>query len=310
MSIYIPIFPATKREAKQRKRSLKTEDDAQLQATLALWHPAIGLYSELVLDLRTATDILMSAKQPKSLEEDWNQVSSLFLTKSIQLADEATSNYMFGQSELPTIATRTILESLFDIKFILADKSGNLAKRFYHYSLKKDPDSFKDFLTLENKTKLEDRLKKIEAEQAQLANASLTRWAAIGKQTYSVEQRAEDVGLGHLYQFWYRELSGHIHNQPRQMIVSDLQADHSNPASPAIHRSISLTPVFLLQIYEAFTKGTKTPNPTVARWLRHQAIQNTYKMFAALPNVPGYEPEIEAIQSILKRYVRRNRFFL
>ena len=127
------------------------------------------------------------------------------MSKILRTAAGARGNFMIGDAETPTTSTRVILEALIDMKFILTDNTGELARRFYYHSLQ---DVLKrnggdlggewpDLVTV--------------LARAEKQHGDLARWDFFGGRAFNLLERAEYVGMKDDYDL-YRKLSNTIHS--------------------------------------------------------------------------------------------------
>ena len=290
-----PFSPSIIRQANEKKRSISAEQEATLAETLAAWRPAIEKFSEAVLNLQAATSLTMDHRAGVPPVRDPNYcVTSELMSKALRTATGAIGNFMNGDAETPTIATRAVIETLIDMKFILQDDTGKLAERFHWHSLY-------NFLHLANsdldgnRQNLEDGLAAAEQQHGDLSN-----WTAIGRRRYNLRERATCVGMTEDYDVWYRRLSTTVHSSFMGMRAFEPE-DHYilGFSANSMHRPMFLIPFYLIQTFDEYRRGNKITVPNPAYYLRQFAKNNIVEIVALIPNRYVPQNEFEALRSLL-----------
>ena len=282
----------------EKRRQVYTVREAVLNEVLQAWRPAFEKYDELIVNLQAATSLTMDARAAQPPAEDPNYyVTSELMSKILRTAAGARGNFLIGDAETPTVSARVILESLINMKFILTDGTGELAKRFYYHSL---PNLLKrsDGDLGGKRSELQKAL-----TMAEQTHADLSVWAFIhGKKYKSLVSRAGHVGMKDDYDGLYRKLSNTVHSSLMGMREFEPH-DHYVLGSPAqlMHRPVVLIPSYLIQAFDEYRRGNKITVPDAAYYLRFFAMKNLREVMASIPE--GCVPENEL--EVLKRAIQR-----
>ena len=280
-----------------KRRKLYTGRQAILNEVLQVWQPAFEKYDELIVNLQVATSLTMDAHAAQPPVEDPNySVTSELMSKILRTAAGARGNFLIGDAETPTMSARVILESLINMKFMLTNDTGELAKRFYYHSLQnllkrtdgdlggKRPD-------------LENALAKAVKQHGDLA-----RWDFFGGRPYNLPERAEYVEMKDDYDGLYRKLSNTVHSSLMGMREFEPHGHYVlGSTAELIHRPLVLIPSYLIRAFDEYRRGNKITVPDAAYYLRHFALKNLREVIASIPE--GYVPENEL--AVLKGAIQR-----
>ena len=282
------------RQGEEKRRKLLADRHAILNEVLQVWQPAFEKYDELIINLQAATSLTMDARVAQPPVEDANYaVTSELMSKILRTAAGARGNFLIGDAETPTISARVILESLIDMKFILTDKKGELAKRFYFHTLQ-------DLL---NRSGGDLGGKRLDLENA-LANAknqhgALVRWDFFGGRLI---ERAKSTGMKDIYDDWYPKLSNTVHSSFLGMREFEPPGYYVlGSTARLMHRPLVLIPWFSMQAFDEYRWGNKITVPNEAYYLRQFAVKNLKEVMASIPE--GCVPENE--MEVLKRAIQR-----
>ena len=265
---------------------------------LEAWLPTLEKYDEFVITLQAATNITMDASANQTLTEDPNYVvTSELMSKILRTAAGARGNLLIGDAETPSMSARVILETLIDMTFISRDGTGQLAKRFYYYSLQ-------DFLKRAGEpggdkySHLEDAL-----DQAEKQLGDLSRWYLVGGRQYNLRERAEVVGMLDEYDGWYGMLSGIVHSSFMGMRQFETGGCYLLDSSVRMmHRPVIIIPWLSLLAFDAYRRGNGITVPDSAYYLRHFAKRNIIEIVDSMPNlgIPTNELNVlkKAVQHI------------
>ena len=290
----------TLRQGDEKRQELYTGRQAVLNEVLLAWQPAFEKYDELIVNLQAATSLTMDARAAQLPVEDPNYaVTSELMSKILRTATGVRGNFLIGDAETPTMSARVILESLIDMKFILKDDTGELAKRFHYHSLH-------DFLKKRavegdlggKRPDLKNALAKAEKQHANLRD-----WASLGGKKYNkVEQRAKHAGMKDEYDGWYRKLSNTVHSSLLGMREFEPHGYYVlGTTAKMMHRPIALIPLFLIQAFEEYRRGNKITAPDTAYYLRHFAVKNLRELLSSIPEGSAPENEMEVFKEAIRR---------
>ena len=290
--------PSILQQGDYKKNTLHADRQKILDEVVDAWAATWDIYDELVLKLQAATSLTMDARANEPSREDpIYTVTSELMSKILRNAAGVRGNFLIGDAEIPTMSARVILETLIDMKFIIKDGTGELAKRFYYHSLNDFMRRLDESLRPQY-SHLQDAL-----EQAERQHGDLSRWALISDRGYNLRQRAKCVDMLGEYDGWYRKLSGTVHSSFIGMREFEAQGHYVLGASAQMmHRPAILIPLFSLFAFDTYRRGNKITVPNAAYYLRHFAKQHIFEMMASMPNsgIPVDERNVlgQAVQRI------------
>ncbi len=284
------------RQADDKRRSLYTGRHNILNEVLQAWMPAFEKYDELVVNLQAATSLTMDARADQPPAEAPNYaITSELMSKMLRTAAGARGNFLIGDAETPTIAARVILESLIDMKVILTDGTGELAKRFFYYSL----------YDLLNRTDGDLGGKRPDLQKAlamaEQTHTDLSAWAFIGGKKYkSVASRAEKMGMKDDYDGLYRKLSNTVHSSLMGMREFEPHGHYIlGSTAQLMHRPVVLIPSYLIQAFDEYRRSNKITVPNEAYYLRHFAVKNLREIMSSIPEGCVPENELEVLKGAI-----------
>ena len=285
------------RQGEEKRRKLLADRHAVLNEVLQVWQPALEKYDELIINLQAATSLTMDARVAQPSVEDANYaVTSESMSKILRTAAGARGNMLIGDAETPTMATRVILETLIDMKFILTDDTGELAKRFYYHSLQ-------NFLSRAaedlggKRPDLENALAK-----AQKQHGDLARWDFFGGRAYNLRERAEHVEMKDDYDGLYRKLSNTVHSSFMGMREFEPLGNYVlGSTAEMMHRPLVLIPSYMIRAFDEYRRGNKITVPNEAYYLRQFAVNNLREVLASIPEACVPENEMQVLKWAIRR---------
>ena len=214
----------------------------------------------------------------------------------LRTAAGARANLLIGDAETPTVSARGILESLIDMKFILTDKTGELARRFCYHSLQNLLKRTDGGLGGKRPV-LENALAKAEKQ-----HGDLVRWDFFGGRAYNLRERAKCVGMKDDYDGWYRKLSNTVHSSLMGMREFEPNGHYVLVSTDQLmHRPVVLIPSYLIQAFDEYRKGNKITVPDAAYYLRHFAAKNLRELIAAIPESSVPNNELAVLKMVNQR---------
>ena len=285
------------RQMDEKRWQMYTGRQATLDEVLQAWRPAFEKYDELIINLQAATSLTMDARVDQAPVEDANYaVTSEFMSKILRTAAGARGNMLIGDAETPTMATRVILETLIDMKFILTDDTGELAKRFYFHSLQ-------NFLSRAGEDLGGKRPDLANAlAKAQKQHGELARWDFFGGRAYNLRERAEHVEMKDDYHGLYRKLSNTVHSSFMGMREFEPLGSYVlGCTSELMHRPVVFIPSYLIRAFDEFRRGNKITVPDGAYYLRQFAVDNLREVMASIPEACVPENEMEVLKRANQR---------